>query len=418
MSRDEARADRASIPSIRDPGGGEAPNRNRSDAGQFAPLDPTRRRPGPSRRWIRRVSVMRQSLACAAVLFSGCATETSGLARRPTEVSPPDPTPVPPALATNDGGTIAGEGKEPPASLSGSGGLTLVHGIVDGGHLFFCMRDAGTGQPLRGGQLEPPGGIPYGAAHELALDWDIERDGVELELAALTPAMAAGLGCAELSARLAEVGAPEPVDAGLEAGAAEAGAPLPPLSSEPATPRSAGNLAIPAGALTSGRHYALVPSGCASVGVEAAAEVCGQRDPLNGVQRALAFVETGSRRSIPGLDLNLQFLNASRALSAADIVLQGVSQGSQSVSLANEVRFGALRPREPVAVRAPAGIELHGSNAERADYVQSWDDTLSLSGIDSIDGERSYLLIYLGPHPSASAQPGLASPRFLLVAAR
>jgi hypothetical protein len=146
-------------------------------------------------------------------------------------------------------------------------------------------------------------------------------------------------------------------------------------------------------------------------------EICGLADPLSGAHQRLVLTEFGSATSVEGeTRFGLQFLNASRAVGRADLVLQGASQ-RQPVLLANDVEFGALRPRLVAIVDEPAGLELHIDGGEGSDYIQSWPDTLSWNRVDATAVGRNYLVVYVGPVPSVAADLGFAAPRFALIPA-
>jgi hypothetical protein len=159
-----------------------------------------------------------------------------------------------------------------------------------------------------------------------------------------------------------------------------------------------------------GGHYALVATGCTSPGGSPSEAICGAPDPLFESQRALVLAELASE--LGGDGVGLQFLNASRAVSRADLVLQGNSP-SQSMRLTNDVQFGAVRPRDAVPVQEPLGVELHVEGATQSSYTQAWADTVRSSGDPLVPGEN-HLLVYVGPEPD-SAVPGVLEPRFVLI---
>jgi hypothetical protein len=160
----------------------------------------------------------------------------------------------------------------------------------------------------------------------------------------------------------------------------------------------------------------LVAAGCAHPSPpagEAASEGCGSPDSLFGSYQAITSVKLGSEASQPAPYFGLQFLNASRAVGNAEVILQGANQTVPSVRLASAVPFGALRPRAVTSVLAPIAVELHVAGAERADYVQTWDDAVA-QGVGAIEPGRRYALVYVGPLSAAIAE-GFSTPRFVLI---
>jgi hypothetical protein len=133
-----------------------------------------------------------------------------------------------------------------------------------------------------------------------------------------------------------------------------------------------------------------------------------------GGHQALVLTEfgTGAPAGAGGL-LGLQFLNMSRAVPRADLVLQGPAE-RQPLVLASDVRFGALRPAMPAWVAAPVGLELHVDGAAVSAYTQAWADTVASAEAEVIEG-REHVVVYVGPAPSGTASSGLAPPRFVLI---
>ena len=113
--------------------------------------------------------------------------------------------------------------------------------------------------------------------------------------------------------------------------------------------------------------------------------------------------------------LGLQFLNASRAVVRADLVLQGTTE-RQPLTLANDVGFGALRPLVPARVAVPVALELHVDRAAVSAYTQAWADTVTSAeaGVMGVEGES--LVVYVGPAPTVTADLGFAPPRFVSIA--
>jgi hypothetical protein len=294
--------------------------------------------------------------------------------------------------------------------VAGVGALSVVHGVVDGGRLFICLRRVSAGPAFPTDPPEPAGGLPFGGVHRLTLDWDVASDEVEAALFAATALQIEGLTCADLVSS-----SPTP-PATLDGGspdAGDAGLPDVPFPTEPTVPRRAGSVAFAAGALQAGKSYALVAAGCATLGVEPSAETCGAADPF-GLYQALILVEQRQQAVDAELNFGLQFLNASRSISRTSVVLQGASQ-RQPVRLATDVQFGAVRPQASASVEEPAGIELHVDGADGANYTQSWADTLIWAGVSAIELRRNYVVAYVGPAPNVPADSGFAPPRFVLL---
>jgi len=352
------------------------------------------------------------------VALAACSTDTTGLERR-------EPSGAAGALDAGAGGSGAGAGA---SGASGGGGvqappsdqlgaLSIVHGVVDGGHLFICLRDALTREPLAGDVPEPLGGLPYASAHRINLEL-LERD-VEVELIALAPARAEGATCSGLALEIdASLAPAASADAGISDAGSDAGVPVFPL--EPLTPRRAASVSISTESIRAGAQHLLVAAGCATPAPppgQAATEGCGAVDALFGSYQATILVELGREPSQPAPYFGLQFLNASRAIGSAEVMLQGQNQATQSVRLSSSVPFGALRPRAVTSVLEPVGIELRLAGGQGADYVQTWEDTLLQSSEGALEPGQRYALVYVGPLPSG-AVVGFAPPRFVLIPRR
>ena len=364
----------------------------------------------------------RGAAALALVMICGaaaCSTDTSGLARREPE-----------GVAAGAGGgtepTDSGSGGSPagggaggtsgPALDPASGAIEIVHGMVDGGSLFACSRDAASGAPIGGDTPEPSDGVPYGRAWSLPTTWDLATQDVEIELFVALPAAVAGQSCGALRER---AGASDPLPPPTpDAGPLDAGpAPAPPFPIEPEEPRRAGALRLAPGVVRGGARYALVASGCTHPDGGPGDEVCGPVDALFGTRQGLVLAEIASE--LPGDDtgFGLQFLNASRALSRADLVLQWESL-RQSLRVASDVGFGAVRPRDAAVIDdEPIGLELHVRGESIASFTQAWTDTVQSSSAGAFAAGGNYLAVYVGPLPGA-AIAGVGTPRFVLVRGR
>lgn len=362
-------------------------------------------------------SEYRGALSLLAVL-AACSTDTTGLERR-------DPEGEAGIMDAGAGGAGGGAGASGAAGGGGTeappsdqlGAFTIVHGVVDGGNLFICLRDASTREPLAGDVPQPLGGLPYASAYRVDLGL-LERD-VEVELIALAPARAEGATCSGLALEIdASLAAAARDDAGAPDAGADAGGPAFPL--EPLTPRRAASVSVATESIRAGAEHVLVAAGCATPAPpagQAATEGCGAADALFGAYSATTLVELGREPSQPAPYFGLQFLNASRAIGSAEVMLQGQNQTTQSVRLASVVPFGALRPRAVTSVLEPVGVELRLAGGEGADYVQTWEDTLAQSSEGALEPGKRYALVYVGPLPSTGAA-GFAPPRFVLIPRR
>lgn len=366
----------------------------------------------------RRCSVSYRAALPIAVAVA-CATDTSGLARREPRAGESAGAGGAGTTAPDSGSGNAtsweGGGAGNPGDGGGLGAVAIVHGIVDGGRLYVCLWETTSSRTLRTERPIPGGGLAYGEVHRLPTDWDLSSQEIAAELFMAAPAALDELGCEELSTSAVNLTPPPAPDAGSDLGDAGARGPGP-FPVDPVVPRRAGSVTFPPRALRAGAAYALVSAGCATPGRSLAEEVCGARDSLFGGYQALVLAEFG-RGASAGAEgpLGLQFLNASRAVPRADLVLQGTTE-RQSVTLANDVRFGALRPTEPARVAAPVGLELHVDGAAVSTYTQAWADTLTSVEAAVMDVEREHLVVYVGPAPTVSADRGFAPPRFVSIA--
>lgn len=355
----------------------------------------------------RRVS----ALALWALPLLACRTDTAGLERR--DPLPPDSMAAAGAASSPDpsAAMTGGAGAEGEPSTTGEGGsLVVLDGLVDGGRLFVCLRDGATGTVLQGGSGVgpvatgsplPAEGLEFGQFQRFPFDWDVEALDVEVQL------FRAELGTPETAScdalrQAALPRAPEPGDAG----AIEA-APLPAV-------RSAGSLTLARGSLFEERHYVLVATGCAAPDAVALPQLCGEPDPLFGVRSELVLVEFGLELADDTGSFGLQFLNASRSLGPADLLLQ-VGLPEVSVPFVSGVGFGVLRPRAVAAVEQPFALELRGRGTNVPPYSMSWTDTLQAASLELQPG-RNYLLASIGPLPRADGS-GASAPRLVLIPA-
>jgi hypothetical protein len=201
-----------------------------------------------------------------------------------------------------------------------------------------------------------------------------------------------------------------------DASAADAAVAEPPFPLQPAVPRRAGSIRLVPGALRAGARYALIAAGCTGPGARDQPDACGEPDALSDGAAALLLAEISSE-VVAGADrIGLQFINASRAVSRADLTLQSET-GPASAPFGNDVPFGAVRPFQAAAVPEPIGVELHVRRERLPSYTQAWADAESATPLGSAELGRNHLLAYVGPLPAGSFV-GLAPPRFVLILGR
>lgn len=357
------------------------------------------------------------ALLCGA---AACSTDTSGLARRGPESADAAGAggSVEPADSGMGGGPESGGagGAPRPALDPADGTIEIVHGIVDGGRLFACLRDVTSGAPIGDDTPEPGDGVPYGRAWSLPTRWDVATQDVEIELFVALPAAVEGQGCGALRER---AGTSDPLPPPTpDAGPLDAGpAPPPPFPIEPEVPRRAGALRLAPGVVRAGARYALVAAGCTHPDGSPGDDVCGPAEALFGTRQGLVLAEVAGELPSGNATFGLQFLNASRALSRADLVLQWESL-RQSLRVASDVGFGAVRPRDSAAIDdEPIGLELHVRGESIASFTQAWSDTVQSSSAGAFAAGGNYLAVYVGPLPGA-AIAGIGTPRFVLVRGR
>jgi len=321
------------------------------------------------------------------------------------------------SAGASSGGTEGGAGGgASPSDDPVGGAIEIVHGIVDGGSLFVCLRDSVNGEALDGDAPEPAGGVPYGRGWSLPTTrWDVATRDVELELFVALPEPAPA-SCSALRAQ-AIVADPLPPPA-RDAGLLDAGSPPdPPFPVEPEVPRRAGALRLAPGVISAGEYYALVAAGCTEPDGSSGDDVCGPSDGLFGARQTLILAEIASQLAADGEVFGLQFLNASRALSRADLVLQWESQ-RQSLRVSSDVGFAAVRPRDAASVDdEPVGLELHVRGEALSSFTQAWSDTVQASSAGALATASNYLAAYVGPLPEAVVN-GVSPPRFVLIRGR
>jgi hypothetical protein len=355
------------------------------------------------------------ALALLLVLALGgpsCSTDTAGLERRePDGVAGGGASDqaAPNAGGVAGTGGAGGAGAAPVGGEPDVGALDVVHGLVDGGNLFVCLWDVATGQVIGADVPEPRGGVPYGQSQRVPTVWDLSNT-VDVELFVAAEADASDLSCSGLRQSAVDGQAVTPSVA--DAGTLDAGVDLPPFPLEPLVPRRAGSLRLASGLIQAGAHYALVAAGCTSPAGSPSEDICGRPDSLFASEQTIVLAEIAAE-VVGGAGVGLQFLNASRAVARADLVLQGESQ-RQSLRLSSDVQFGAVRPRNAAPVDIPVGVELHVQGAPQSSYTQPWIDTIGEGGGDALTVGENYLLVYVGPAPGTLTE-GVAPPRFVLL---
>jgi hypothetical protein len=361
--------------------------------------------------WRARALPWLSALLVLALAGPGCSTDTAGLERQPSDV-PAGGSPGEPAAPAGSAGDVGngGSGAAPVTGAPGVGALDVVHGLIDGGNLFVCLWDVASGQLVGADAPAQSGGVAYGQSLRLPTTWDLTAV-VDVELFVAAGQGMSGLTCSGLHADAVDGEALRPSlgDAGLgDAGSLE----TLPFPREPVVPRRAGSVRLSPGAVSPGGHYALVAAGCTSPAGSPSEDLCGPPDSLFESQRTVLLAELASGVT-GGAGVGLQFLNASRAVTRADLVLQSENQ-RQSLRLTSDVQFGAVRPRNAAPVDEPLGVELHVRGATQSSYTQAWSETTTASGSEALTGGENYLLVYVGPAPGA-LPGGIAPPRFVLV---
>jgi hypothetical protein len=355
---------------------------------------------------LRRLRLWGAKFACV-VLLSACHTDTSGLEKHGPGTAPDDGAGGSALGAASQVPSSPAEPEPVPSASPQSGSLTVLHGLVDGGRLYVCLRDLGTDQTL-GGSTEPAEALEFGRFQRRGLDWDVSSVEVEVELFA-APSPLDGQSCESLRQSAAPAAAPRAADVGGDAGPAPA--------EIAAGPRRAGSLTLARGSLFEGRHYLLVATGCAAPESFVAPEACGPPDPLFGARTELVLVEFGAELPQAGSYFGLQFLNASRALGPADLSLQLEVPNDLSVPFVSGVSFGVLRPLAVAMVQAPVGLELRGRGGSSvAAYTQSWVETLETSAPPQFAPGKNYVLASIGPVPRDDGA-SFSAPRLVLVPA-
>ncbi|MEO8181533.1 MAG: hypothetical protein ABI895_22075 [Deltaproteobacteria bacterium] len=346
------------------------------------------------------------SFACASLL-AACHTDTSGLEKHQPGAPPDDGAGGSTAGTASQEPSSADDPEHVPAAQAQSGSLAFLHGLVDGGRLYVCLRDLVTDRALVGSP-EPAEGLEFGRFQRRGLDWDVSSVDVEVELFA-APSPLDGQSCESLRQSAAPAALPRALDAAPDAGRTPAGV--------PAGPRRAGSLTLARGSLFEGRHYLLVATGCAAPESLVSPESCGPPDPFFGARTELVLVEFGAELTQGGRSFGLQFLNASRALGPADLSLQLDGPNDLSVPFVSGVSFGVLRPLAVATVEEPLALELHGRGTSSGlAHTQSWAETLETSAPPQFAPGKNYVLASIGPTPRDDGA-GSSLPRLVLVPA-
>jgi hypothetical protein len=77
-----------------------------------------------------------------------------------------------------------------------------------------------------------------------------------------------------------------------------------------------------------------------------------------------------------------------------------------------------VRPRDAAAADdEPVGLELRVRGESVASFAQAWSDTVQSSSVGAFAAAANYLVVYVGPLPSALIA-GVSPPRFVLIRGR
>ncbi len=317
--------------------------------------------------------------------------------------------------------------------------MTVVNGVVDSPWVALCFAPvkAGVERPATGAPV-PASGLVYGATAEFdsLTGIDLAADGVRPYLVAgAGPSAAAGLDCAAIVAQAhpksppqvpAPDAAPPPPDAS-DSGSADAASSVDASVSLDATipldasktgsveastvdatvpiplVRFAALPVIPSGQLAVLHGYLLVLSGCVGgPGVTDSAEeaVCGSS--YSAATPTLGPELVAPSRAAPSDRVALAFLNGSPAFSPCDVQLSP-SKSGDSITVADNVVTGALRPRTPlgsygaqdIASTSPdAAIQVYPRGSNQAAYDEPWQTTLNAGNLTGLADGGAYT------HPS------------------
>lgn len=282
---------------------------------------------------------------------------------------------------------------------AGTSALTLVHGLADAPAMRVCLVPMVDGGAVPGASPPLPDTIDgLAAGARFTLD-AASLPGVDLAAEAVQPvvltgdlAAASGRGCAEL---LAPAGAP----AGLVATA------LP---------------VLPAGTLTGGRPYLLVPVGCVGADHAGATAACGAS--YAGAPNASLVVVAASRKT--GAGVALQVLHAVAATQALDV---GVAPADALApfTLAPSLAPGALGPKPA----ASAALDAFGTTLDGAAFTASApgnpsplasvpvEDAIAAAGADpaGFRNGTAWTVVLVGSTPGAAVDPPLQPFRALAI---
>lgn len=375
----------------------------------------------------------------AALLLASCTSDDASLARREPETGGAGRSSS--VGGAGFGGTQsvaagAGSAGRPPEEPAGVNRLTIVHGVVDAASVRVCLR-AGRGQVLR--DLELPEGrasLQFGAAYVLEEIEGIDPalDDLQVLLIAGDLSLVEGAGCALAIERARS----EQLLSGANRGSEAAGAGGAPFGSEAegsggsadglaAPPRlRVGELpVIPAGTLSSGRSWLLVPNGC----IGGPAFVTGRVDVLCGGLYTLERPTLGgvlvplSRQTRAGA-LGLQVVHASIATGVVAVRSMPPPASSDApVLLAERVGPGEIAPRSPRTDRARViwgvglpewGLEVLQSQSRL--YSESWESILDRGPLERVEDGKNYAVVLLGPRMD-SALPGFWNPPAITIVA-
>ena len=313
-------------------------------------------------------------------------------------------------------GGVGGKYVEPP----GRSVSTFVHGIVDAERIAFCFARHDEADPVLVGNPRPSGGLAYAAS----FSFETLR-GIDLETEPVLPyAIAGDLGLvADMNCEQAVETARNEMEAvnalslgaGGSSGGGEAGAGGAAEPPQPPRLRVSSLPEIPAGALAEGYSSLYVATGCLggpafTHGLET--DACGSNYEPN-TPTASAVLVTLSR--ITGFGkLVFQALHASLASPTLAVSSSPPDTAVQAtIPIVYDLHRGALSPRIPAAILTlfDSGVNSPGWSVQ-ASYEgtvlvsELWPDVLDRAGLETLEENRGYTLVVVGPRGSLGANNG------------
>jgi len=385
--------------------------------------------------------------AAAVLVASACGSNHDTLKQK----DPPPSSGGSAGDAASDSGNDAGPDAAGDAAKDafvepvGKSVLTIVHGVVDAPRIALCFAKVENGIPAAPiGAPLPAAGLTWGQPMVLdaiaGFDWGVDDiqpivvtgDFSLLSGKSCTEALALAESFADAGTSGGEGGADAAVaDAGVDDASLDGGdaAPMDAATELPPPPpvRALELPALPAGTLSGGYSYLLVPAGC--IGGPGFTDpydifVCGQSYTPSTPTLTPVLVQL-SRVSEPA-SLGLQFVNAALASDPIDLS-STAPEGSSlpDVTIVYDVVFGAVAPRPPLfgysksAFGSPFGsavIEVNSLNSSAPFFTSTWADALSVGGLADVSDGRTYAAILVGPRPNNMELNWWNGPRVVLVA--